>query len=303
MKVVACGASGLIGKSLTEMLAQKYELVCLRRKLAPAQSDYSVREVLWNPPYLADGWVKEIDGAYAVINLSGEPIVAKRWTAKQKSILRTSRLNTTKAIVSSISQVKTKPKVLINASAVGYYGSSGDVFLNEMSPAGQDYLSELCGEWESEALKAKMFGVRVVLLRTGIVLSGKGGALSKMLPPFKMGIGGPLGNGRQFMSWIHIDDEVNAILKTLEDVSIEGPVNLTSPQPATMKEFAKTLGEILRRPSAFPVPGVVLKIILGEMSDMLLTGQKVMPDVLSKSGFRFKYPVLKDALKDLLSTK
>ena len=299
MKIVACGVSGLIGKQLTGALVQKYELVSLRRKLNPTKSGYSGLEILWNPPYLSDNWVKEIDGAFAVINLSGESITGKRWTSKQKKALRDSRIGTTRAIVTAIAQAKVKPKALINASAIGIYGPRDNTPLNEAAVSGSGFLADLCREWEAEALKAKGLGVRVVLLRTGIVLAGEGGALAKMLRPFKIGLGGPLGSGKQFMSWIHVEDEVAAILKVLEDPSIEGPVNLTAPEPVTMGEFAKTLGGLVERPAIFAVPGIVLKLLLGEMSEMLLTGQKVVPEVLLRKGFQFKYPLFDSALKDL----
>jgi hypothetical protein len=300
LKVVACGVSGLIGQPLSAALLDKgYEVVRLVRRKGPAISGAREREVWWWPPALGD-WVKEIDGAHAVINLSGEPIAGRRWTPAQKKELRSSRLNATKAVVESISQAKNKPKVLVNASAVGFYGPRDSSQIDEGAEGGSDFLSELCREWEKEARKAEAFGVRVVSLRTGIVLSRDGGALAKMLPPFRFFLGGPLGSGRQFLSWIHIEDEVAAILKALEDPSLKGPVNLTAPEPVPMKEFAAVLGRVLRRPSVFRVPGFVLKLLLGEMAGLLLTGQNVTPRKLVEAGFRFRHPKLETALRALL---
>ncbi|MGH7198411.1 MAG: TIGR01777 family oxidoreductase [Candidatus Omnitrophota bacterium] len=300
MKVVICGASGLIGKPLSAaILAKGWELVRLVRKKGPAISGAREREIWWWPPTLGD-WMKEIDGAHAVINLSGEPIAGRRWTETQKKELRASRLHATRAIVEAISQVKNKPKVLLNASAVGFYGPRDGSVIDESAVAGPDFLSGLCQEWEKEARKADAFGVRTVNLRTGIVLSTEGGALAKMLPPFKAFLGGPLGNGRQFLSWIHIEDEVGAILKALEDPSLRGPVNLTAPHAVPMREFARTLGRVLGRPAVFPVPGFVLKLLLGEMSTLLLTGQNVFPRKLAEAGFQFRYPFLETALQALL---
>ncbi len=300
LKIVACGVSGLIGKPLSAaILAKGYELVRLVRRKGPAISGARDREVWWWPPTLGD-WVKEINGAHAVINLSGESIAGKRWTGSQKKELRASRLHATRAIVEAISQVKNKPKVLLNGSAVGFYGPRDASVIDESAEAGSDFLSELCREWEKEARKAEAFGVRTVNLRTGIVLSREGGALAKMLPPFQAFLGGPLGNGRQLFSWVHIDDEVGAILKALEDPALRGPVNLTSPHAVPMKEFAQTLGRVLGRPSVFPAPGFVLKLLLGEMSSLLLTGQNVYPRKLVEAGFAFRYPVLEAALRALL---
>jgi len=301
MKIVACGVSGLIGKHLAKALIQKYELVRLTRRASLAAGPAGGREVLWDPRQTG-GWEEEIDGAYGVINLCGASIADKRWTAKRKQELRESRVLTTRAIVNAIARAKTKPKVLVNASAVGFYGPRENTVVNEESHGGSGFLAELCREWEGEAQKALAFGVRVVCVRTGIVLAREGGALAKMTPPFKMGIGGPLGSGKQIMSWVHIEDEVGAILRVVEDASLSGPVNLTAPHPVTMRELARSLGRVMKRPSFFPVPGFALRILLGEMSEMLLTGQNAAPLKLIHSGFRFKFENLEPALKDLLTT-
>ncbi len=299
MKIVACGITGLVGRPLAKALSQKYDLVCLRRKLSSGGAATLGREVLWDPSRPGE-WTKELEGAYAVINLSGEPIAGKRWTQNQKNQLRDSRVQTTKTIVDAIIQAKARPKVLLNASAIGFYGSRGNEILNEESAGGSDFLSGVCAQWEKEARRAESFDVRVVNLRTGIVLAREGGALAKMITPFRMFLGGPLGSGEQMMSWVHIEDEVGGILKALEDNEIRGPLNLTAPNPVTMGEFARTLGHVMRRPSVFPVPGFVLKILLGEMSALLLTGQRVQPQKLTQRGFHFRHETLDHALRSLV---
>ncbi len=285
MKIVASGMSGFIGKPLSVKLAQKHELIFLKRlSSAPAPGN----------------WANAVDGADAVINLSGEPIAGKRWTKAQKKELITSRLNTTRALVEAIGKAKNKPHVFINASAIGFYGDRGSLPLQENASAGIGFLPDVCKEWERQAFKAESFGVRTILLRTGVVLGKNGGAMAKMLPPFQLGLGGPLGNGKQYMSWIHLEDEVSAIVHVLENTQIRGPVNLTAPNAVTMGQFAKTLGKVLKRPALFSVPAPVLKILLGEMATMLLEGQNVEPKVLLDSGFHFKFPNLESALNDLV---
>lgn len=298
MKIVATGFSGMIGTELAKKLSKKYELVRLVRKISHVSS-LPGGEAVWTPADVSD-WAKEIDGAHAVINLSGESIAGKRWTPTQKKELISSRLTTTKALVEAIAKAKKKPKVFLSASAIGIYGPRDAAPLSESVDPGSGFLADLCKEWERQALKAQSPETRVVLLRTGIVLGRRGGALAKMLPPFRMGLGGPLGSGQQIMSWIHLQDEVDAIVYALENESIAGPVNLTAPNSVSMKGFAKSLGKALHRPALFPVPAFVLKLLLGEMSEMLLTGQNVKPTKLLDQGYRFRYPDLDGALEDLL---
>jgi uncharacterized protein (TIGR01777 family) len=280
-KIVIAGAGGLIGKLLTEKLRKDYDVVRLERDAR-------------------DRWVSEVDGAWAVINLAGEPIAGKRWTSSQKKELIQSRLLTTKLLVDAMAAASKKPEVFLNASAIGYYGARDVTALDEASAPGTGFLPDLCREWERQAQKALGYGIRTVLLRTGIVLSVKGGALAKMLPPFRLGLGGPLGHGRQFMSWIHIEDEVDAIVYAMETPQVVGPVNLTAPEAVAMKGFASTLGKVLKRPAIFPVPAAVLKIALGEMSELLLEGQNVRPAKLEAAGYRFRHPRLEEALNNLL---
>ncbi len=300
MKIIGAGLSGLIGREVKGRLLQRHELVLLRHQgPAPSLPQTTTRQLLWDPPHLGD-WARELEGADAVINLAGEPIAGKRWTQTQKIRLEASRIQTTKALVDAISRCKKKPKVFLNASAIGYYGPRDSAVLDEKVDPGSGFLAEVCRRWETKAVRAESLGVRTVRLRTGIVLAKNGGALSKMVPPFHLFIGGPLGSGTQVMSWIHLEDEVNAILKALEDPAIRGPVNLTAPGAITMNEFAKTMGRVLNKPSFFRVPPIALKLLLGEMSEMLLTGQNVYPKKLLDAGFKFKYPSLELALKDLL---
>jgi hypothetical protein len=234
-----------------------------------------------------------------VVNLAGEPIAGKRWTRAQKTRLRSSRIDTTRTIVQAIADAQRKPRLLLNASAVGYYGPRGDEEVSETEPPGNDFLAGLCREWEAEALRAEPHGVAVVRLRTGIVLGKGGGALAKMIPPFKLFVGGPLGSGRQWMPWIHLDDEVGLIEHLLAP-GAGGTVNATAPEPARMKEFCAALGNALGRPSWAPVPGFVLRAAFGEMADVLLTGQRAVPAEAQRRGYRFRFPTLPEALRDII---
>ncbi len=291
------GATGFIGKKLTEeLLKAGHSLVILSRHETPSVSA-GVRTRVWDAQTLGS-WAAEIDGADAVINLAGEPIAAKRWTAAQKKKIIESRIHSTRVIAQAIQKAAIKPKVWVNASAVGYYGpvESGDV--NESSRQGVGFLAKTCGDWENETLPAQSI-TRVVLLRIGVVLERGGGALSKMEFPFKIFAGGPLGSGRQWMPWIHRDDLIGLILFALQNEKISGPFNATAPESVIMAEFCKTLGRALHRPSWAPVPAFVLKMILGEMAEMLLTGQKALPSKALQAGYRFRYPDLSSALRSI----
>ena len=300
MKIVITGATGMIGSLLVERLSNRVDtsLVLLSRRPAREIPVANRQWLAWQPGASGE-WERAIDGADAVINLAGEPIAGKRWSARQKVLLRASRIEATQSLVEAIGKSKVKPKTLISASAVGYYGPHGDERLNEDSKPGDDFLSRLCVDWESEARKAESLGVRVCLLRTGIVLAKGAGALKKMVPPFKFFAGGPLGSGQQWMPWIHIDDEVGLIEFLLDRSDASGPFNGTAPNPVTMAEFSQALGRALNRPSWASVPPSVLALMLGEMADMLLTGQRAMPDAALKLGYQFKYPHLADALPAL----
>lgn len=237
----------------------------------------------------------------AVINLAGEGIGDRRWTDSVKQQLRDSRLLTTASLVEYFKRANQKPAVFISGSAIGVYGLHGDEKLDEQASGDDSFSSKLCRDWEAQAAEAEALGIRCCYLRTGVVLGKNGGALSKMLPPFKMALGGPMGSGQQWMSWVHMDDLVNAIVYALETPSINGPINGTAPNPVTNKAFSKALGAALNRPALIPMPAFVLKLMMGEMAEeLLLSGQRVVPAKLTQSGFEFKYPQLDDALRDII---
>ena len=297
MKLVVAGATGFIGSALcSNLLARGHTLTLLTRHAPPDASTPAKTWRHWTPGTPGD-WEAALDGADGVINLAGEPIAAKRWTDHQKNKIRSSRVDATESIVEAIAKAKRKPAFLLNGSAVGEYGPRGDEIVTEETPAGSDFLSSLCLAWEEEAQRAESMGIRVVRLRTGIVIGPGGGALAKLVLPFKCFIGGPLGSGAQWMSWIHLQDEIGLILYLIETPQATGAVNATAPNPATMKEFCRTLGKVMRRPSWAPVPAFALRFMLGEMADMLLTGQRVVPAAAQKFGYQFRYGNLYEALQ------
>ena len=297
MQLVLTGASGFIGSALCERLLQAgHTLVLLTQGSPPNASTPGKRWSHWTPGSIGE-WAKAVDGADGVINLAGEPLAGRKWTQKQQMRLQQSRYDSTRSIVLACARARQKPKFLVNASAVGYYGPRQDEILTEDAPPGNDFLANLCLGWEAEAIGAETLGVRVIRLRTGIVLGPGGGALVKMVEPFKWFVGGPLGSGEQWMSWIHLEDEVNLILHLIARTSIAGPVNATAPNPVRNKEFCQTLAVVLRRPCWLPVPAIALRVALGKMAEMVLTGQRVIPAAAQESGYRFRYPNLKDALE------
>ena len=299
MKLVIAGASGFIGSMLVQRLWQRGDaLVLLSRKRQSPAADPNTKWLVWEPGQ-PGGWEESIDGSDGIVNLAGEGIAEKRWTERQKEIIRSSRIDSTRALVHAIAKAKAKPKFLINASAVGYYGARGEETLTEESAPGKDYLARLCVAWEEEARKAQDHGVRVALVRTGIVLAKRKGALAKMVPPFKSFIGGPLGSGTQWMPWIHIEDEIGLILFLMENANAQGSFNAASPNPVTMEEFCKVLGKVLNRPSWASVPASALTLLLGEMADMVLAGQRALPKAAEKLGYNFKYPTITEALESL----
>jgi uncharacterized protein len=299
MKIVIAGATGFIGSMLVDRLWNQFHSLVLLSRRPPAEVGVTKKEWFsWAPPSGGD-WERALDGADGVINLAGEPIAGKRWSKEQKEKLRSSRVDSTHAIVGAIAKAKAKPRFLVNASAVGYYGAHGDETVTEATSPGGDFLSRLCVDWENEAAKAEAHGVRVLRIRTGIVLGKGQGALAKMVPPFKMFAGGPLGSGKQYMPWIHIEDEIGLLLFLIENEKARGPFNATAPNPVTMDEFSKALGKVLNRPSWVSVPPSVLALIAGEMADMLLTGQRAVPEAARKLGYVFKYPTIDPALESL----
>lgn len=301
MNIVLTGATGFIGRSLTEALIKRGdELMILTRSSARKISEHSnIRYVIWNPRDQTSV-VKEIDGSDAVINLAGESIVGKRWTQGQKEKILQSRVSATQIIANSVKKASKRPHVLINASAVGYYGPHGNESLTEDAKAGNDFLADLCKAWEAHAVRVEDFDVRVVRLRIGIVLDKNGGALKLMLLPFKMFIGGWLGGGNQWMSWIVLEDLIRLIIFCLDNQAARGAINAVAPQAATNKAFSLVLAQVLKRPCLMPVPSFALKILMGEVSEMLLTGQRVIPKKAQELGFSFRYPEIRNALETIL---
>lgn len=286
MKVTVFGGTGFIGVPLVKELKNRgHEVLVLDQRRDPQ-------------------WKQQMAGSQAIINLAGFPLFKKRWTIDVKSEIYDSRVEGTRAIVSAIGELKNtqqEPKVFISGSAIGFYGPDFDVEFTEESHAGADFLAFVCRDWEAEAEKAAThYGVRTVLLRTGIVLGKDGGALAQILPPFKAFIGGPIGSGKQWMSWIHLDDMVGLILHALENSSIKGPLNATSPQPERNKDFSKKLGSTLNRPSLLPVPSLGLYALVGEAAEILVNGQKVLPKKALDTQYKFKYPSLESALGNIL---
>jgi uncharacterized protein len=297
MRLVVTGATGFIGSALCAELLQRGNALTLLTRGSPRDPNTGTKRWLhWTPGTLRD-WHTAIDGTDGVINLAGEPIAGGKWTRGRRRRIEQSRIDATHSVVQACAKVRRKPAFLINASAVGYYGPRDDEILTEDAPAGNDFLSSLCKAWEEEAQEAEKLGMRVVRLRTGIVLGPRGGALSKMAMPFKFFIGGPLGSGKQWMSWVQLEDLLRMILLIIENPDAHGPINATSPNPVQNKEFSQALGRAIHRPSWAPVPSFLLEIVLGEMAQMLLTGQRVVPAAAEKLGFRFRYPNLPEALE------
>ncbi len=301
-KIVISGATGFVGRILVKrLLDQNHHVIVLSRRTDAFKNERSQNlTVDWWDGKSLGLWTSQLDGADAIINLSGEGIAGKRWTAPQKEILKNSRLDATRALISAATYASKKPKTFINASAVGYYGSVKSGEVTEDFPKGDDFLANLCAQWEEEAKKAQSLGARVVLIRIGIVLEKEGGALKKFIPPFRFFVGGPLGSGDQFFPWVHREDLIGIILYALQNSSLSGPVNAVSPGILTMKEFCAELGQAMKRPSWAPVPAFALKILLGEMADMVITGQKAVPKRLQEEGYRFLYPDIKTSLASIL---
>ncbi len=301
MKIAITGATGFVGSRLVEQLqAQEHQIVILTRSPQQATNRFPQATVVGYNPLKSGEWQAAIDGCDAVINLAGEPIAEKRWTPAQKRIMLDSRKVGTEKIVEAIAQANNKPPVLINASAIGYYGTSETAKFDETSPAGTDFLAEICTAWETAAQAASSDRTRVVVLRLGIVLGENGGALAKMLAPFSAFVGGPIGSGKQWFSWIHRDDVVKLIITALTDHQMKGVYNATAPNSVTMADFAHTLGTVMNRPAWLPVPSFALEALLGEGAMVVLQGQQVAPTQTLAQGFEFEYPTLKPALAAIL---
>jgi hypothetical protein len=300
MKIAIAGATGFVGSRLVaELTAQGHEIVILTRSPQPAQNRFPQAKIVGYTPLKSGEWQQSISGCDAVVNLVGEPIAEKRWTPDQKREILTSRQIATQNIVAAINQAAVKPKVLVSASAIGYYGTSETAKFDETSPAGKDYLAEVCQAWETAAQQVSS-ETRLVILRFGIVLAEGGGVLGKMLPVFQSFMGGPIGSGSQWVSWIHRDDLVKLIITALQSDKIQGVYNATAPHPVTMQQLAQGLGEVVNRPSWLPVPSFVLETMLGEGAKLVLEGQQVLPTRTLADGFTFAYPDLKTALTAII---
>jgi hypothetical protein len=302
MKVVVAGGSGFIGRAVCQALAGRGdEVVVLTRDARRAQAVLGerVRLVSWDPRAQGD-WTSALEGADAVVGLTGEVVVGKRWTAARKEAIRASRVEVTQALVAAVGAAERRPRVFVSTSAVGFYGPRGDEEVTEEDGAGADFLAQVCVAWEAAARAAEAHGLRTVMVRNGVVLAEGGGALAQMLGPFKAFLGGPIGSGKQPFPWIHRDDVVGIYLHSLDQAAVSGPVNAVAPQAQSMKEFARVLGKVLHRPSALPVPAVAVRAMFGEGADVVLTGQRAVPRKILALGYRFRFESAEGALRDIL---
>lgn len=293
MNVLIAGGTGFVGRALVDALVKRGDSVSVM-----SRSPGSVKAAAGSVSGI--GYDADVEGFDAVVNLAGAGIADKRWTVSRKTELLSSRTGPTSRLAKSLADSRSKAAVFVNASAVGFYGSRGDEELDEKSKVGTGFLPEICTQWEGATKSASDAGIRTVLLRIGIVLEKDGGALKKMVTPFKLFVGGRLGSGKQWMSWIHRDDVVGLILHSIDNPAVSGPVNATAPNPATNADFSRILAKTLGRPCLFPVPGFVLKLMLGEMSELLLEGQKVHPTAALATGYSFHHPDLRGALTAIL---
>jgi hypothetical protein len=306
MTIVLAGGSGFLGRSLADALAADgHAVLVLSRQGQAAMPGHApapgrVESLRWRAEGSVGPWSAALDGADALVNLAGESIAARRWSAAQKTRLADSRLAATRSLVAAIAGADRPPRVFVSASAIGYYGNRGEETLSETSTPGDDFLADLCVRWEREAERAASAQTRVVTIRTGIVLDPAGGALAQMLPPFKMFVGGPLGSGRQYMSWIHHADWQALARWAIDTEAVSGPINATAPEPETNADFSRALGRALHRPSLLPAPAFALRLLLGEMAGpLLLASQRVLPAKPQALGFQFTHPRLDAALASL----
>lgn len=307
MRVIITGGSGLIGRTVTNSLVgDGHEVIILSRSPGRLTDlPQGVRAVGWDSRS-ADGWGHLADGATAIVNLAAENLAGdgffpSRWTPERKQRIRQSRLDAGRAVVQAVEQVENKPEVLIQASAIGYYGTHKDEVIGEEHPPGDDFLAQLCVEWEESTAAVEEMGVRRAIARTGLVLSTEDGSLPRVLLPYKLFVGGPFGDGQQWWSWIHLQDEARAIRFLIDTEAARGPFNLTAPNPLTNDQFGRTLARVLDRPHFFPVPGFLMRALFGEVSMVVLEGQRVIPQRLQEMGFEFNYKQLQPALQDVLA--
>ncbi|MBN2548008.1 MAG: TIGR01777 family oxidoreductase [Anaerolineales bacterium] len=302
MRVIIPGGSGLIGAALsTELIKNGYEVFILSRQPDRQKEKLpeGVRAVGWDGKSAA-GWGSLADGAKAIVNLAGENLAAGRWTEARKQAIRDSRVHAGQAIVQAVDGAGQKPEVVIQASGVGYYGPRQDELVDESGAPGADFSSRVCIEWENATARVEGLGVRRAIIRMGVSLSLHGGALPRMLLPFRLFVGGKIGSGRQYLSWIHLADTVAGIRFLIENPALAGIFNLTSPYPATNAEFSRAIGRAMHRPALMPVPAFAMRLVFGELSSVLLEGQRVIPARLNEAGFKFQYPQAEAALRDVL---
>jgi len=305
MKIFLTGGTGLIGSHLIPRLTQRGDQVLLLTRRPAAANDRGLGcEIVNGDPTVAGPWIDQAAACEAIVNLAGENIFGKRWNNQFKQVLRESRVRSTANCVEAVRRNPLRtdgtPKVLVNASAIGYYGPLGDEEVDEDSPPGDDFLASICIDWENAAAPARDIGARLVVVRVGFVLDAKEGGLQKMLTPFKLFVGGPMGSGRQYLSWIHIDDIAEMFRFAIDTPALSGPINGTAPNPRTNKAFGKVLGKVLHRPSFFWTPEFLLRLGLGEKAQLVVTGQRVLPKRALQHGFRFAHPDLEEALRNLL---
>lgn len=301
MKVIVTGSTGLVGRALIRsLLADGHEVTRLVRGAAQGFRAPGTAAVHWDPER-GEIDAEELEGHDAAVHLAGESVAEGRWDDEKKRRIRESRVKGTGLLAGALAGLSAKPRVLVSASATGFYGNRGAEVLREESASGEDFLSEVCREWEKATLQASQAGIRVVHLRIGVVLSGEGGALQKMLTPFKLGLGGKVGSGSQYMNWIALEDLIGVIRRALEDESLRGPVNAVAPQQLTNEEFTKSLGHVLGRPTIFAVPAFAARLAFGEVADaLLMASTRVEPARLQEAGYQFKYPEIEGALRSAL---
>jgi uncharacterized protein len=306
MHILITGGSGLIGRTLTKGLLQDgHEVTILTRDADRTVVPQGTHVQQWDARTPA-GWGQLVEAVDAIVNLAGENlagrgILPRRWTADHKRLIRDSRIQAGQAVAEAIRNASKLPNVLIQASGIGYYGPHGSEFMTEYSPSGHDFLARLTVEWEATTAEVEQLGVRRAIIRTGVVLSAEGGALPRLTLPYRLFVGGPMGSGRQYISWIHIVDEIGAIRFLIENEQATGAFNLAAPNPLTNAEFGKIIGRILTRPSLLPVPGFAMRTLFGEVSTLVLDGQRARPKRLLESGYTFRYPDAEQALRDLLN--
>jgi uncharacterized protein len=302
VKIILAGATGFIGRGLVRHLAGRGDVVVVLSRsgaVRPGTFPDGVTVVQWDGKRQGS-WSRELDGADAVVNLSGEAIGGRRWTPERKALLLRSRIDPTNALVLACGAASRKPSVFVNASAVGYYHPTGDTPVTESDPAGAGFLSDVSREWEGTAARVTEYGTRLVIPRIGIVLGAGGGALERMILPFRLFVGGPIGSGKQWFPWVHLDDVIGALVFAIDTPAVSGPVNVVAPEPVTMSVFARELGAALHRPSWIPVPSFVLRALLGELSVLILGGRPVIPARLLEHGYRFTHPRLGPAFRSIV---